>query len=75
MSKLKRIALLAILSVSFYALAAPAPYYKWISLEDGNVICAQSSPGEGWELGAGRFGGSPGPFKDARCRVPGVIQN
>jgi hypothetical protein len=73
MSKL--IALLAILCASLHVLAAPAPYYKWISLEDGTVICAQTSPGEGWELGAGRFGGSPGPFKDFRCRVPGKIDN
>lgn len=75
MSKLKIFTLITILLASFYALAEPAPYYKWISLEDGTVICAQSSPGEGWQLGAGRFGGSPGPYKDSRCRVPGVVKN
>jgi hypothetical protein len=75
MPKLKLIALLAVLLASFYAWAAPAPYYKWISLEDGTVICAQTSPGEGWTLGAGRFGGSPGPFKDFRCRQPGKVEN
>jgi hypothetical protein len=75
MSKFKIFALVAILLASFYVMAAPAPYYKWVSLEDGTVICAQTSPGEGWELGSGRFGGSSGPFKDSRCRVPGVVQN
>jgi hypothetical protein len=74
-SKLKIFALIAILLASVCALAAPAPYYKWVSLEDGTVICAQTSPGEGWQQGSGRFGGSPGPFKDSRCRVPGVVQN
>ncbi|HEY7986133.1 MAG TPA: hypothetical protein VIE17_04310 [Methylophilaceae bacterium] len=75
MSKLKIIVLLAVLTASLHALAAPAPYFKWISLEDGTVVCAQFSPGEGWELGAGKFGGSPGPFKDFRCKTPGKIEN
>jgi hypothetical protein len=75
MSRFKKFALFAALLASCYALAAPAPYYKWVSLDDGTVICSQSSPGEGWQLGSGRFGGSSGPFKDSRCRVPGVVKN
>ena len=45
------------------ALAAPAPYYLWMSKLDGSRVCAQTSLGEGWQ----RMGG---PFKDSRCRKP-----
>ena len=71
MSKIKIASLVTLLLACIYAFAGPAPWYKWQSLYDGSVICAQSSPGEGWELGSGRFGGSSGPFKDAHCTQPG----
>lgn len=29
--------------------AAPAPWYYWRSLVDGQRVCAQASPGQGWE--------------------------
>lgn len=29
--------------------AAPAPWYYWRSLVDGARVCAQTSPGQGWE--------------------------
>ena len=29
--------------------AAPAPWYYWRSLVDGQRVCAQTSPGPGWE--------------------------
>mgnify|MGYP007112203151 CR=1 FL=1 len=29
--------------------AAPAPWYYWRSKLDGRRICAQTSPGQGWE--------------------------
>ena len=29
--------------------AAPAPWYYWRSLVDGHRVCAQTSPGPGWE--------------------------
>jgi hypothetical protein len=45
--------------------AKPAPWYKWQSKLTGRVVCLQSSPGEGWE----KFNG---PYKDPRCKVPGV---
>lgn len=32
-----------------WALAAPAPWYYWRSKIDGHRVCAQVSPGPGWE--------------------------
>lgn len=29
--------------------AAPAPWYYWRSKLNGQRVCAQTSPGEGWE--------------------------
>ena len=29
--------------------AVPAPWYYWRSLVDGQRVCAQTSPGPGWE--------------------------
>lgn len=29
--------------------AAPAPWYYWRSLVDGQRVCAQTSPGPAWE--------------------------
>lgn len=31
------------------AQAAPAPWYYWRSTVDGARVCAQTSPGHGWE--------------------------
>lgn len=31
------------------AQAGPAPWYYWRSLVDGTRVCAQASPGPGWE--------------------------
>ncbi len=45
------------------ALAAPAPYYLWMSKVDGSRVCSQTPLGEGWQ----KMGG---PFKDSRCRKP-----
>lgn len=46
-------------------LAAPAAWYKWTSKRDGTQVCAQVSPGEGWE----KF---DGPYKDAHCINEGL---
>ncbi|MGB4467456.1 MAG: hypothetical protein WBH99_07940 [Azovibrio sp.] len=48
---------------STQALAAPAPYYLWMSKIDGSRVCSQAYLGEGWQ----RMGG---PFQDSRCRKP-----
>jgi hypothetical protein len=32
------------------AIGAPAPWYYWRSKLDGRRVCAQTSPGQGWEL-------------------------
>lgn len=48
---------------STQALAAPAPYYLWMSKVDGSRVCTQTPPGEGWQK-------MSGPFKDSRCRKP-----
>jgi len=41
--------------------AAPAPWYRWHSKVDGRTVCAQFSPGQGWEQGGGAF-------RDGDCR-------
>ncbi|WP_298212672.1 hypothetical protein [Acidovorax sp.] len=40
---------LAAWSLAFAAFAAPAPWYYWRSKVDGARVCAQTSPGPGWE--------------------------
>ena len=40
--------------------AGQAAWYRWESRLEGRVICAQSSPGEGWKRIAG-------PYGDAAC--------
>jgi hypothetical protein len=75
MSKIEGIAFVGLLCCGVYALAAPAPWYKWESLLDGNVICAQGWPGEGWQQGAGRFNRYSGPYKDAKCTQRGTPSN
>lgn len=53
-------------AVSLAVLAGPAPWYKWRSkLNSSTEVCAQTSPGDGWER-------SSGPYKDARCEQPGT---
>jgi hypothetical protein len=47
------------------ALAASAAWYKWTSKIDGKIICAQVSPGDGWEQHGG-------PYKDFHCSKLGV---
>lgn len=40
---------LTLWSLVFDASAAPAPWYYWRSKIDGARVCAQTSPGNGWE--------------------------
>lgn len=40
--------------------AAPAPWFWWYSKVDGKRVCAQASPGFGWERG-------DTAFRDIRC--------
>ena len=47
------VALLAPLLVQ----AAPAPWYYWRSLVDGQRVCAQTSPGPGWEQDSAAYEG------------------
>ena len=37
--------------------AAPAPWYWWQSKVDGTRICAQVSPGPGWERVSAAYAG------------------
>ena len=37
--------------------AAPAPWYWWTSKVDGVRICAQTSPGNGWERDSAPYAG------------------
>lgn len=55
---------LMLFSLPLLSLAAPAPYYKWLSRVDGQVTCQQASPGPGWEL----LDGST--YRDLRCTQP-----
>lgn len=61
------IALLLLLLASITAIAAGAPWFKWISTADHTIICNQLSPGEGWVK-------YQGPFMDSQCRKPGMPQ-
>jgi hypothetical protein len=58
---------LASLVLCLPALAAPAAWHKWRSKLNGAETCAQTAPGPGWELADG----VNGPYRDARCSVPG----
>jgi hypothetical protein len=40
--------------------AQPAPWYKWRSKVNGQLVCSQTSPGKGWERDSG-------PYTDSRC--------
>ncbi|MDH4428481.1 MAG: hypothetical protein QE495_18710 [Acidovorax sp.] len=43
--------------LAFAVAAAPAPWYYWRSLVDGARVCAQVSPGPGWERDSAAFEG------------------
>ncbi|MDA8456626.1 hypothetical protein M4R22_17845 [Acidovorax sp. GBBC 3334] len=43
--------------------AAPAPWHYWRSKVDGRRVCAQTSPGPGWERD------SP-PYDGPNCTAP-----
>ena len=47
-------------------LAAPAPWYYWRSKVDGVRLCAQTSPGHGWERDSAAY---EGPGCQARRKV------
>jgi len=53
-----------------WAIAAPAPWYWWHSRLDGQRYCAQTSPGSGWQKGAG-------PYRNLRCEqtIPDRARN
>jgi hypothetical protein len=36
---------------------APAPWYYWRSKVDGQCVCAQVSPGQGWERDSEPYAG------------------
>lgn len=46
--------------------SAPAPWYWWASRIDGQRVCAQSMPTQGWVRAAG-------PFDNAACRPAGAL--
>ncbi|RYF27613.1 MAG: hypothetical protein EOO33_03805 [Comamonadaceae bacterium] len=55
-----------LLACTAAAWSAPAPWYYWRSKIDGKRVCAQASPGPGWE----RYGEPyDGPGCTARPRV------
>jgi hypothetical protein len=62
---LMAIVLIAVALLALPALAGPAPWYQWRSKLNGRLVCAQTSPGEGWALDSG-------PYKDSRCEQPGI---
>ncbi len=42
--------------------AAPAPWFKWRSKIDAQLVCAQTSLGHGWEKASG-------PYRDSHCKL------
>jgi hypothetical protein len=46
------------------AIASEAPWYKWQNQEDNTVLCAQTPPGEAWNL-------YDGPYMESRCKKRG----
>lgn len=64
---LRKAIALVLLSTSTAALAVPAPWYKWRSKLEDITICAQFSPGDGWEA-------VRGPFQDGNCKKPGALK-
>lgn len=48
---------LALSALSGAAFAAPAPWYYWRSKVDGARVCAQTSPGSGWERDSAAYEG------------------
>jgi hypothetical protein len=48
---------LALWSLAFAVSAAPAPWYYWRSKVDGTRVCAQTSPGPGWERDSAAYDG------------------
>ena len=57
--------LAVVLSLALLApcgVAAPAAWYQWRSVTDGQLFCTQVQPGPGWE----RFAG---PFDNAGCKI------
>ncbi len=56
----KPLLLMSMLVSCFAVVAEPAHWFLWQSKFNGNMLCKQLSPGEGWQQHAG-------PFYDARC--------
>ena len=52
----RRLLVLALLA-PLLVQAAPAPWYYWRSLVDGQRVCAQTSPGPGWEQDSAAYEG------------------
>ncbi|MDP3228189.1 MAG: hypothetical protein Q8N13_09465 [Acidovorax sp.] len=48
---------LALWSFAFAVSAAPAPWYYWRSKIDGARVCAQTSPGPGWDRDSAAYDG------------------
>jgi hypothetical protein len=65
--QMKRLVFTLVLLALFCSasIAGTAPWYQWRSKLNAVVVCAQTSPGEGWE----KIGG---PYKNGRCDIPGL---
>ena len=57
---------LALMLLTPLVQAAPAPWYYWRSLVDGQRVCAQTSPGPGWEQYSAAY---EGPGCQPRTKV------
>ncbi len=57
MSLAARLATIGALLLAQLAWAAPAPWYWWHSKVNGVRLCAQISPGSGWERDGGPYQG------------------
>ncbi len=63
-----RVLAAALLAATVSAGAAPAPWFWWESKLDGQRVCAQFMPEQGWRK-------AEGPFRNAQCQpVRGALQ-
>lgn len=58
------LSIVLLFSVGANAQSAPsAPWYKWKSKANGQIVCSQSAPGDNWERDSG-------PYTDSHCDTP-----
>ena len=57
---IRQLSALVLFLASAAASGEPAPWYWWVSQRDGQRVCAQTMPSQGWVR-------AQGPFNNAQC--------